>query len=133
MRIADNPHIPACVSTARKQGVEGALGMQNSVAISVAEHGHHIESHIQTPVGMSNQVRPRRPDESPLLCPGYHPMPISLNGLGPRLDLHDDQPRSIPRDQVHLQLSDSPIARQHLPAPPHHVVQGHRFTPASKA
>ena len=107
--------------------------MQNSVAISVAEHGHHIESHIQTPVGMSNQVRPRRPDESPLLCPGYHPMPISLNGLGPRLDLHDDQPRSIPRDQVHLQLSDSPIARQHLPAPPHHVVQGHRFTPASEA
>ena len=60
-------------------------------------------------------------------------MPIRLNRLGSRLDLHNDQPWAILHNQVHLKLSNSPIRGQHLPTSPNDVFQSNPLTPSSNS
>ena len=107
--------------------------MKNPVTIPVAKHRYHIESHLQVPLRVLGEKGARSPDEPRLLGTGHHSVPVRLNRFRSGLHLDDDEPRAIPGDEVHLQLSDPPIPGENFPPLAHHVIQGHRLTPASEA
>ena len=107
--------------------------MQNSMAIPVAQHGHHIESNLQTALRMPSEESPRSSNQPILLSPGDHPVPISLHRLGAGLDFDDDQPRTVPGNEVHLQPSDPPIPSQNLPTQANDMSKGHLLAPTAEA
>ena len=107
--------------------------MQNAVTIPVAEHRHHIEADLEAALRVPGEKNPGCPNQPVLLRPGHHAVPIGLHGLGPGLDLDDDEPGTIPGNEVHLQPPNPPIPGKHLPTPADDMFEGHLLAPSAEA
>lgn len=116
-----------------QQRIECIPRVQDAVTVTVAKHCEHIESNLKTTVRVLRQKCSGCPNKALLLRSRYQPVPPHLHGFTARLDFHNDEPRSIPSHQVHLQMTPAPIARENFPTQTHRMMHRHLLTPTSNA